>query len=65
MNNFQIDQQHQRWIEIYNSAHERMLSDTSTVAKKDIGKDVLIENWLVQHILQEDMKFADSGYDNR
>lgn len=120
VNNAEIDQQHKRWIEIYNSAHERMMEDGSSVAKKDIGRDALtemldygtyhfdfeenhmksigykdlerhqkihrefseklsqvtrqlhngeyvlnseiikmIENWLIQHILNEDQKYAE------
>lgn len=122
VNNPGIDQQHQRWIEIYNLAHDRMMSDEPIASKKNIGKNALtemidygkfhfsfeedfmekigypdlethkqihkdftqklnrisaqmdrgeyvlnseviklIENWLVQHILHEDRKYAQMG----
>ncbi|MBU1193401.1 MAG: bacteriohemerythrin [Proteobacteria bacterium] len=122
VNNPEIDQQHQQWIEIYNLAHDRMMSDEPSAAKKNIGKNALtemmdygnlhfsfeedfmekigypdlqthkqihkdfsqklnriaaqmdrgeymlnseviklIENWLVQHILHEDRKYAQMG----
>ena len=36
-----VDEQHKKWIEIYNEAHDRMMDDGLTVNKRDIGKDAL------------------------
>ena len=41
--NEEIDNQHKKWIEIYNKAHCRMMEYDKVVDKRSIGKDALKE----------------------
>ena len=75
VNDARIDNQHKKWIKIFNNAHTRMM-DYSVTEGLSIGKEALkemvsytkfhfafeeelIENWFVYHILEEDQKYKE------
>jgi len=41
--NQEIDNQHKKWIEIYNKAHDKMMGNILIENKSNIGKDALKE----------------------
>ncbi len=62
----EIDRQHRQWVDIFNTAHDRMLSDDST-GLSTIGMDALNKmiDYADTHFEYEEAYMKEIGYPNR